>query len=117
MKYPGKFLPEVLRMFRTKPATVRYPYEKNEIPADFRGKIAFEAGKCIGCKMCMRDCPAKAIEIIKPGEEKIFECTFYLDRCIYCAQCVESCPRDALATTPNFELAHYNREALKEHHK
>ena len=117
MKHPGKILPEVLRMAHTKPATVRYPYERTEIPADFRGKIAFNAQNCIGCKICMRDCPARAIEISKPGEEKIFECTFYLDRCIYCAQCVESCPRKALSITPQFELATYKRDSLRDHQK
>jgi formate hydrogenlyase subunit 6/NADH:ubiquinone oxidoreductase subunit I len=117
MKYPGKILPEVLRIARQKPVTVKYPFERTEIPADFRGKIAFDASKCVGCKMCMKDCPAHALEIIKPGEEKIFECLFHLDRCIFCAQCVQSCPRHALSSTPQFELANYQRDQLEDHQK
>ena len=115
MKHPGKILPEVLRNARKKPATVKYPYERTDIPADYRGKIQFDAKSCIGCKMCMRDCPAKAIEITKVGEEKIFKATFHLDKCIYCAQCVDSCPRKALTSTPEFELANYQRDKLTEH--
>jgi formate hydrogenlyase subunit 6/NADH:ubiquinone oxidoreductase subunit I len=63
MKLPGKMIPEVLKTILKRPVTVRYPYEKTEIPPDFRGKIVFEASLCIGCKMCMRDCPTKAITI------------------------------------------------------
>ena len=96
------------------PVTVRYPFERTEIPQDFRGKIAFDPKLCIGCKMCVRDCPSKAIEIEKVGEEKIFKANFYLDRCLYCAQCVDSCPKNALASTPQFELANYGRDRLKD---
>ncbi len=114
MKHPGKIFPEVFSSLGKPPATVKYPFEKAEVPEDLRGKIAFDAKNCIGCKMCMRDCPAKAIEIEKVGEEKVFKAVFHLDRCIYCAQCVDSCPRNALHYTPQFELAQYERKKLQE---
>ena len=96
------------------PATVKYPFEKAQVPQDFRGKLAFDAKLCSGCKICMRDCPAKAIVIEKVGEEKVFKANFALDHCIYCAQCVDSCPRKALVATDQFELANYQRDKLKE---
>jgi len=114
MKYPGKIFPEVWRALFKAPATINYPSQKAEMPANYRGKIAFEAAKCIGCKFCMRDCPAKAVEIEKVGEEKVFRAKFYLDRCIYCAQCVDSCPKKALSSTSEFELASYERKSLTE---
>lgn len=114
MKHPGKMFPEVFASLGKPPATVKYPKEKTDIPVDYRGRIAFTAKECIGCKMCMRDCPSKAIEIEKIGEEKVFKAHFFLDRCIYCAQCVDSCPRNALKSTPNFELAQYERGKLRE---
>lgn len=114
MNHPGKILPEVLSTMMKPPVTIRYPYEKACMPPDYRGKIAFDAKLCIGCKMCMRDCPAKAIDIQKVGEEKVFKADFLLDHCIYCAQCVDSCPRNALAITPAFELAQYDRCKLKD---
>jgi len=113
MKKVGKMLPFVMRMLTRKPATVRYPYEKVEMPEHFRGKLKFDQAKCIGCKMCVRDCPAGAIEIEKVGDKQ-FKASVYLDRCIYCGQCTDSCPRDALECTKSFELANYKREALKE---
>ncbi|MFH1221110.1 MAG: 4Fe-4S dicluster domain-containing protein [Candidatus Eisenbacteria bacterium] len=45
----------------------------------FRGKITADAAKCIGCKLCMRDCPSDAIHINKV-EEKRFEIEIDLDK-------------------------------------
>ncbi len=128
-KKPLRLLPEALRQIQKKPATVKYPFEKAKIYSGFRGKIVFESAKCIGCKMCMRVCPAKAIEIVQAGEEiktledgkqitiKKYECIMNLDRCIYCAQCVEACPKKALAFTNDFELAQIEKSKLKLRYK
>jgi formate hydrogenlyase subunit 6/NADH:ubiquinone oxidoreductase subunit I len=113
MKKPGKMLGELLRHMTKTPATTEYPFKKLEIPGESRGLIVFISENCIGCKICIRDCPADAIKINKPGEEKIFEAVFNLDECIYCAQCVVSCPKDALRTSSNIELAQLSRSGLK----
>jgi formate hydrogenlyase subunit 6/NADH:ubiquinone oxidoreductase subunit I len=95
-----------------KPATSNYPYQPAPMAEGFRGKILFNSEKCIGCKMCMRDCPARAIEIITVGEKR-FDAEFNLGRCIYCAQCVDTCPKDALSSSVDFELAALKPESLK----
>jgi formate hydrogenlyase subunit 6/NADH:ubiquinone oxidoreductase subunit I len=112
MKKPGKMIAEALRSVLKKPATIKYPYVKVEMPDQFRGKLSFDASKCICCKLCMRDCPSNAIQIKKVGEKQ-FEAEIDLSRCIYCAQCVDSCPKDALKVTPEFELASLSRAKLK----
>lgn len=109
---PGKMIKQVLQSLFKKPATTRYPFIKIEMPKDFRGKIKFSPEKCIGCKLCMRDCPSDAIVIRKVGE-KIFEAEIDLARCIYCAQCVDTCPRKALEATREFELARLDHAKLK----
>ena len=63
MKRPGRMLREVLHHVVRKPATIRYPFVPYRMPDRFRGKLTFDASKCIGCKICMRDCPAEAILI------------------------------------------------------
>lgn len=109
---PGKMIREVLKSLFKKPATSRYPFVKTAMPEKFRGKLKFYPERCIGCKLCMRDCPSNAIKIIKVGE-KSFEAEIDLGKCIYCAQCVDSCLKKALEATPEFELASLGRETLK----
>jgi len=113
MKIPGKMLAELFRNVTKAPATIQYPFAKIETPDDFRGRIVFSSENCIGCNICVKDCPADALKISKVGEEKIFEAVFNLDECIYCAQCVHSCPKKALSVSGDFELAQTNRESLK----
>lgn len=112
MKRPGRMSHQVMHSVGKKAATVMYPAVKIEMPENFRGKITFEAEKCIGCKMCMRDCPSNAIEIVKVGEKR-FECRIDCSKCIYCAQCVDSCPKDALHATREFELAGLEKGSMK----
>ena len=116
MKRPGRMVQEVLKSVMKKPATVQYPHVKVTMPANFRGKIKFIPEKCIGCRLCMRDCPTNAITIRKVGDKQ-FEADVDLGKCIYCAQCVDSCVKKALEATPEFELAQLNREKLKQSYR
>jgi formate hydrogenlyase subunit 6/NADH:ubiquinone oxidoreductase subunit I len=114
MSYPGKMLSEVLSASVQKPATVQYPFVKVVMPPKFRGRLLFHAERCIGCRLCMKDCPANAIEIREVAKKR-FEALIHLDRCIYCAQCTDSCNKDALEATPEFELAAFRHDQMKLH--
>ena len=108
----GKMAVEVLKTFFQKPNTILYPAEKIEMPEKFRGKLVFYPEKCIGCQLCVKDCPSNAIRIKKLADGK-FEAEVDLDKCIYCAQCVDSCPKKALEATKDVELAQLDSGKLK----
>ncbi|MDD5194242.1 MAG: 4Fe-4S binding protein [Candidatus Omnitrophica bacterium] len=109
---PGKMMRQVLGSIFKKPATILYPAAKLEMPDKFRGKLKYYAAACIGCKLCMKDCPTGAIIINKVGDKQ-FEAIIDLARCIYCAQCVDSCPKKALEATKDVELAQLDEKRLK----
>jgi len=76
-----------------------------DIPKDFRGKINYERDKCIGCRLCVKVCPSRAIEFL-PEEKKI---KIRIDRCIFCSQCNDVCPVNCLHMSDNFLLANEDR--------
>lgn len=112
MKMPGKIAKLLLQSLFARPATINYPVQKSGMPKGFRGKLKFNAKACVGCKLCMRDCPSGAIEIRKVGEKE-FEAEINLGKCIYCGQCVDSCLKKALEVTGEFELASLEHGKLK----
>ncbi len=110
----GVFIPELIRHLFKRPSTVDYPFQKLQVPKDFRGSPYLQPELCIVCRACERDCPAEAIEINGVNEaEKIFSLVIYNDRCIHCAQCVDSCPTRAMQMDDKFEISDYDRRNLK----
>ncbi len=125
MKKSASLLPEMMQHLTHRPVTRLYPFEKVTPPEGFRGTPRFKPNNCIGCKACVRDCTAEAIEIDVrkidpppgspkgPNRRRKMVCTIYLDRCVHCARCVEVCPKDALYMDAEFEVANFTRDALK----
>jgi formate hydrogenlyase subunit 6/NADH:ubiquinone oxidoreductase subunit I len=118
----------------TKPATTKYPFVKPELPTDARCKTVYTIEACniidIGtgsgglnglsldvrsivgsnCRVCVRDCPANAIEIVEVDGKRRPQIRF--DKCVFCHQCVESCPRAAIKSSVFYELATTDKCAL-----
>jgi formate hydrogenlyase subunit 6/NADH:ubiquinone oxidoreductase subunit I len=115
----------------TKPATTKYPFVKPTLPEDARCKTVYTIESCnvidIGtgnngltldvrsivgsnCRVCVRDCPAAAIEIVEVEGKKRPQIRF--DKCIFCHQCVESCPRNAIKSSVFYEMATTDKCAL-----
>ena len=109
-------IPLMLGMFVKKADTSLYPAIQANVADRFRGMLAFDAERCVGCKLCQKVCPTNALEIDKietdNTEEKRFTAVVQLDKCIFCGQCVDSCRKGALCNTSNFELANGDRSAL-----
>jgi formate hydrogenlyase subunit 6/NADH:ubiquinone oxidoreductase subunit I len=103
----GAMLGDISRSLFTRPVTELYPFVRRPTPERLRGQLTFEASKCTGCKICVRDCPAAAIEIVVVDKAtKRFVMRFETGRCTYCAQCVVSCNFDAIGMNhEHWELA------------
>ncbi len=72
----------------------------------FRGKVDYDRASCIGCKLCIKVCPANAIEFL-PEEKKV---QIHNDRCCFCGQCVEICPVKCLSMSDEFLISSYERK-------
>ena len=55
-----------------------------------------DKAKCIGCGLCARSCPRKAIEL------KNKKPVFHTSRCIRCFCCQELCPKEAISVKTKF---------------
>jgi len=129
MAKPLAALGEVLRNLFRKTSTEGYPFTKARVDEHYRARIKFNAGQCVGCQMCVRNCPAGAIKITHlnpqdkpaPGPDgkmiipvRHFSCEIDLTKCIFCAQCVDSCFKKALSSSQDFELASTDKTKLKD---
>lgn len=74
------------------PYTVPYPVKQKEKYERTRGKIAISIDDCILCGLCMRRCPAGAIQVEKVKNSWSIERM----KCIQCNYCTEVCPKKCL---------------------
>jgi Membrane bound hydrogenase subunit mbhN len=106
--FPSRFLPpsvtEFLKKVGAGEATINPPVAT---PPHFRGKIVYDRDGCIGCNLCIRVCPAHAIEFI-PETKRI---RIYITQCVFCSQCNDICPKGVLTMSPEFLLGTENRYA------
>ena len=105
-------LTQLIRTFFNRAETVDFPFGPADIPPGFRGSVANRAENCTGCSLCVRDCPAQALEIERESK-KVFRLIYYPDRCAYCGQCELSCNFDAIHLISTYVDATQDRNTLK----
>jgi formate hydrogenlyase subunit 6/NADH:ubiquinone oxidoreductase subunit I len=112
MRFP--FLKNALSNILQKPSTELYPAINKEVADGFRGKISFDADKCINCGMCIRVCAASSItrtvNKLEEGDEITFQ--FYMGSCTFCQMCVDFCGRKAIAMTKEYCMIAEDEEEL-----
>lgn len=91
---------ECLRNLFRRPFTERYPFEKIEPYERYRGKLVYMSEKCIGCKLCVNNCPSDCITFHEKGR-----IDFDLGACLFCGLCADLCPTEAIVFNNEFEYA------------
>lgn len=111
-----KGLGVTLRHLFKPPVTIQYPTQRRQTAPRFRGLLRWDESKCVACVLCAHYCPAKAINIVtgekEDGAKKVMQYRLDAARCMVCGLCAEICPVGALAHSPHYELAAYEREDM-----
>ena len=110
----GSMLGDISTSLFKKPVTEKYPFEKKQAPEHLHGKLVYDATKCTGCSLCMKDCPANAIEIITIDKaNKRFVMKYDMSKCTFCNQCVFNCRLKCInMSSEDWELAALSKEPL-----
>ncbi len=112
---PGRIAALALKNLFSKPVTVNVKGNEPVISERYRGIIVYAPHDCIGCGICMRDCPTGALSVKNLGtkENRLMRAELDTGRCIFCCQCVDSCPKKCLSSSPDFNLNKTSRDGLK----
>ena len=93
----------------SKPETTAYPGVSPILPVSYRGSVRINAENCMGCGLCVRDCPAAALALEKDSKHS-FRLIHYRDRCAYCGQCELSCKFNAIYLDNSYKEASAERK-------
>ncbi|MFN2108678.1 MAG: 4Fe-4S dicluster domain-containing protein [Anaerolineae bacterium] len=104
-------LPQLWRVLKQGPRTVKYPFGPAELPEGFRGRVVIRAENCRGCGLCVRDCPAFALELEREGRNA-YRLIYHPERCAYCGQCELSCNFGAIFLSNEFVPGEPGRDEL-----
>ena len=101
---------EAIRRLFSRPVTENYPKEKKEPFPRFLGRIVYYPDRCIGCRLCERNCPAGAITFHEKGR-----IDFDMGKCILCGLCRDVCPPDpkAIQFSTEYDYASPKRQDLR----
>lgn len=105
-------LKDMIRSAFRQPVTELYPVERRPAAEDFRGMLHWNPEGCTGCALCVKDCPADAIELITIDKvAKRFVIRYHVDRCLFCSQCAYSCRFNCITlSNDEWELADLGRD-------
>ena len=107
-------LVDILGSLVRRPATRQYPSAPSTPPPRLRGRVHWDPQRCTGCRLCVMDCPASALELFTLDKAAHrFVLRYDAARCTFCSQCVESCNHGSIwQANDEWELAGPDRQAF-----
>ena len=115
IRRPGKIMNMAVGNLFRKPATISGSNDMHHISQNYRGRIIYDATNCVGCGLCVRDCPAGAISVVNEGtkQDRKMKAVLNMGQCIVCGQCVESCAKKCISLTRDIDLSTVDKEKLQ----
>jgi Ni,Fe-hydrogenase III small subunit/formate hydrogenlyase subunit 6/NADH:ubiquinone oxidoreductase subunit I len=95
------------KTFRAGTVTTGYPNSAPKLPAGSRGAPEFDWAAWRDARPAAEACPTGAIAVLDSGQMRRVQVD--LGRCSFCGECAADA---AVRTTPRFEMAATNRDAL-----
>ena len=109
----------IKQMLFSKSHTLKYPMQKMELNARYRGIhkllkfVESENERCIGCglceKICVSNCISMKTSLGENGRKKVASYSINLSRCVYCGFCADVCPELAIVCGQEYEVASESR--------
>ena len=109
----------IKQMLFSKSHTLKYPMQKMELNARYRGIhkllkfVESENERCIGCglceKICVSNCISMKTSLGEDGRKKVASYSINLSRCVYCGFCADVCPELAIVCGQEYEVASESR--------
>lgn len=104
---------EIITTSLSVPETIAYPFGDLEMQKGFRGKLVIDGSRCIGCGICVRDCPGFALTLEKEDKET-FRLIYVSIQCAFCGQCELVCTQAALKLVNVFNEPATDKSSLSE---
>ena len=102
------FVREAVNNLFSRPSTVEYPNKVSEVKAKpgYRGRISYDASKCVNCGPCRKVCSPSSITVIEEETEggKNITYEFDLTSCTFCATCQDFCDEGAIVLTDDYHM-------------
>lgn len=88
----GTLFKDALHALFSRAATEPYPNPQPNETERLRGRLMWAPEGCTGCNLCVKDCPANAIDLfVLDKKAKQFVMRYDVGRCTFCGQCMQSC--------------------------
>lgn len=116
MDFP--FVKQAVKQLFSKPSCDMYPFVPSQAAPNYRGRIAYDPNKCVGCGMCVRVCAGKAITLTREPAEidgktgENITLRFDLGSCTFCNTCADFCNDHAITLTDDYHMVATQEEDL-----